>query len=110
MCIPQTVQLILFLHPTLYTSQALDGFMMVIQIDGTVVFLSDSIHKYLGLFQVCNPPLAHFCQGPIVSYGRKEGRECIGDTKKGSDKLGRENSKYVELDPTQLQIFCICVP
>ena len=33
--------------------QALDGFLMVTQLDGTIIFLSESIHKHLGLFQVC---------------------------------------------------------
>ena len=34
--------------------QALDGFLMVTQVDGTIVFLSESIHKHMGLFQVNN--------------------------------------------------------
>lgn len=32
-------------------SEALDGFLMVTQVDGTIVFLSESIHKHMGLFQ-----------------------------------------------------------
>jgi hypothetical protein len=38
--------------------QALDGFLMVTQIDGTIVFLSESIHKHMGLFQVNNQKLS----------------------------------------------------
>ncbi len=32
--------------------QALDGFLMVALTDGTITYLSESIHKHLGLFQV----------------------------------------------------------
>jgi len=35
--------------------QALDGFMMVALLDGTIVYLSESVHKHLGLFQVSIP-------------------------------------------------------
>ena len=33
-------------------TEALDGFVLVLLGDGTIVYLSDNIHKYLGLSQV----------------------------------------------------------
>ena len=33
-------------------TEALDGFILVVLGDGTIVYVSDNIHKYLGLFQV----------------------------------------------------------
>ncbi len=38
--------------PSLPPLQSLDGFLMTCTGDGTIVFLSDTIHKHLGLFQV----------------------------------------------------------
>ena len=35
-------------------TEALDGFVLVVLGDGTIVYVSDNIHKYLGLFQVNN--------------------------------------------------------
>jgi hypothetical protein len=32
--------------------QALDGFLLVASSDGTIVYLSESIHHHLGIFQV----------------------------------------------------------
>ena len=34
-------------------TEALDGFVLVLLGDGTIVYLSENVHKYLGLFQVC---------------------------------------------------------
>jgi len=33
-------------------TEALDGFVLVALGDGTIVYVSENIHKYLGLFQV----------------------------------------------------------
>ena len=33
--------------------QSLDGFLLVAMGDGTITYISESIHKHLGLFQVC---------------------------------------------------------
>ena len=34
-----------------FAPQSLDGFLLVILSDGTIVYLSESIHKHMGLFQ-----------------------------------------------------------
>ena len=63
-CIYICKALFFYLGPTTKSSQvalgkiqdlmteALDGFVLVLLGDGTIVYLSDNIHKYLGLFQV----------------------------------------------------------
>ena len=33
-------------------TETLDGYVLVVLGDGTIVYVSDNIHKYLGLFQV----------------------------------------------------------
>jgi hypothetical protein len=43
--------------------QALDGFLLVASSDGTIVYLSESIHHHLGIFQV-----RHLRVTPFPSY------------------------------------------
>ena len=42
-------------------TEALDGFVLVLLGDGTIVYLSDNIHKYLGLFQVFTLYITNVC-------------------------------------------------
>ena len=35
--------------------QSLDGFLMVVTGEGTIIYISENIHKHLGLFQVMHP-------------------------------------------------------
>ena len=41
--------------------EALDGFVLVLLFDGTIIYLSENVHKYLGLFQVATYVFVCFC-------------------------------------------------
>ena len=50
--------------------QSLDGFLMVIGGDGSIVYISESIHKHLGLFQVIISSSLSLCIHCIDWFGR----------------------------------------
>ncbi len=41
--------------------QALDGFLLVLSSDGVVIYISESVHHHLGIFQVCMYVCIYVC-------------------------------------------------
>ena len=44
--------------------EALDGFVLVLLFDGTIIYLSENVNKYLGLFQV----RMYMCVSVVCTY------------------------------------------